>query len=167
MMQEEEFNHHEVHCMPADKENCKNLKLIDLDYTKDLDTHWLQVSLDFLDKMKGSDQPWYLILRLHRAYGRHLWSVDDQAGGERGTREHHRLLGGDNGPECEVPPHGRTPFRGCKGSSWEGGVRSSTFVYWKDMIKPGRLPRGRSVGGSLIGGPDFWAHHSDSKYGDS
>jgi hypothetical protein len=63
MMQEEEFNHHEVHCMPADKENCKNLKLIDLDYTKDLDTHWLQVSLDFLDKMKGSDQPWYLILR--------------------------------------------------------------------------------------------------------
>jgi hypothetical protein len=22
----------------------------------------------------------------------------------------------DNGPECEIPPHGWTPFRGCKGS---------------------------------------------------
>lgn len=28
------------------------------------------------------------------------------------------FLGSDNGPECEVPPHGRTPFRGCKGSHW-------------------------------------------------
>ena len=42
----------------------------------------------------------------------------------------------DNGPECEIPPHGRTPFRGCKGSSWEGGVRVPTFVYWKGMIAP-------------------------------
>jgi arylsulfatase A-like enzyme len=42
----------------------------------------------------------------------------------------------DNGPECEIPPHGWTPFRGCKGSSWEGGVRVPTFVYWKGMIAP-------------------------------
>ncbi|VCV94765.1 hypothetical protein BANRA_00030 [Escherichia coli] len=41
----------------------------------------------------------------------------------------------DNGPEAEVPPHGRTPFRGAKGS-WEGGVRVPTFVYWKGMIQP-------------------------------
>ncbi len=40
----------------------------------------------------------------------------------------------DNGPEAEVPPHGRTPFRGAKGSTWEGGVRVPTFVYWKGMI---------------------------------
>ncbi len=48
------------------------------------------------------------------------------------------ILTSDNGPECEVPPHGRTPFRGCKGSSWEGGVRVPTFAYWKGMIKPRR-----------------------------
>jgi arylsulfatase len=42
----------------------------------------------------------------------------------------------DNGPECEVPPRGRTPFRGCKGSAWEGGVRVPTFAYWKGMIGP-------------------------------
>jgi arylsulfatase len=41
------------------------------------------------------------------------------------------FLTSDNGPECEVPPHARTPFRGCKGSSWEGGVRVPTFAYWK------------------------------------
>ena len=35
-----------------------------------------------------------------------------------------------------MPPHGRTQFRGCKGSSWEGGVRVPTFVYWKGMINP-------------------------------
>ena len=35
-----------------------------------------------------------------------------------------------------MPPHGRTPFRGGKGSSWEGGVRVPTFVYWKGMIGP-------------------------------
>jgi arylsulfatase len=48
------------------------------------------------------------------------------------------VLSSDNGPECEIPPHGRSPFRGCKGSSWEGGVRVPTFVYWKGMIKPRR-----------------------------
>ncbi|MBM0902077.1 sulfatase-like hydrolase/transferase, partial [Escherichia coli] len=39
----------------------------------------------------------------------------------------------DNGPEDEVPPHGRTPFRGAKGSTWGGGVRVPTFDYWKGM----------------------------------
>jgi len=42
----------------------------------------------------------------------------------------------DNGPEGEVPPHGRSPFRGHKGSSWEGGVRVPTFAYWKGVISP-------------------------------
>ena len=42
----------------------------------------------------------------------------------------------DNGPEGEVPPHGRSPFRGHKGSSWEGGVRVPTFAYWKGAISP-------------------------------
>ena len=38
----------------------------------------------------------------------------------------------------EIPPHGRSPWRGGKGSAWEGGVRVPTFVYWKNMIQPGR-----------------------------
>lgn len=47
------------------------------------------------------------------------------------------LLTSDNGPECEIPEQARSPFRGCKGSSWEGGVRMPAFTYWKGMIKPG------------------------------
>jgi arylsulfatase A-like enzyme len=46
------------------------------------------------------------------------------------------FLTSDNGPECELPPHGRSPFRGCKGSTWEGGVRVPTFAYWQGTIKP-------------------------------
>src|SRR5207244_2452761 len=38
----------------------------------------------------------------------------------------------------EVAPYGRTPFRGGKGSTWEGGVRVPTFAYWKGMINPRR-----------------------------
>jgi arylsulfatase len=164
-MEESGFNHHEVHCTPADKKDCKSGRLIDLDYIKDLDTHWLQVSLDFLDKMKGSKQPWMLY---HATRGCHfdnypndkyagksmartvysdcMVEMDDIFGAlmaklkETGELDNTLvlMLGGDNGPECEVPPHARTPFRGCKGSDWEGGVRGSVFAYWKGMIKPGR-----------------------------
>ncbi|MCP4380123.1 MAG: sulfatase-like hydrolase/transferase, partial [Hyphomicrobiales bacterium] len=162
MLQKEAFNHHDVHCTPANTEQCEDLKLIDLDYIKDLDEAWTQVSLDFLDKMKGSDTPWYLY---HATRGCHFdnYPNDKWAGASRARTVYadcmvqmddifKRLVAkleetgeldntmivftSDNGPECEIPPNGHTPFRGCKGSSWEGGVRVPTFVYWKDMIKP-------------------------------
>jgi arylsulfatase len=44
------------------------------------------------------------------------------------------FFGSDNGPEQEIPPHGQTMFRGGKGSTWEGGVRSPFFVYWKGVV---------------------------------
>ena len=162
MMEEDNFNHYEVHCTPADKTKCQNGKLIDLDYIKDLDKHWMEVSLGFLDRMKGSDKPWYLY---HATRGCHFdnYPSDEWAGKsmartsysdcmvhmdyvlgrlmdkleETGEAENTIVIfTSDNGPECEIPPHGRTPFRGCKGSSWEGGVRVPTFVYWKGMIAP-------------------------------
>lgn len=43
----------------------------------------------------------------------------------------------DNGPQMDSwPDSGYTPFRGAKGSSWEGGVRVPGIAYWKGMIKP-------------------------------
>lgn len=160
MLEKDEFNHYEVHCTTADTEKCENGKLIELDYIKDLDQHWLDVSLAFLDKMKGSKQPFYLY---HATRGCHFDNYpSDQWAGKSMARtvfsdcmvEMDYVLGkivdklteigeidntlifftSDNGPECEIPPHGRTPFRGCKGSSWEGGVRVPTFAYWKGMI---------------------------------
>jgi arylsulfatase len=162
MMEKDHFDHNEVHCTPADKTNCQDGRLIDLTYIKDLDKHWLEVSLAFLDKMKGSKQPFFLY---HATRGCHFdnYPSDDWAGKSRartvysdcmvhmdyvlgqlvdklkevGELENTLIvLTSDNGPECEIPPHARTPFRGCKGSSWEGGVRVPTFAYWKGVIAP-------------------------------
>ena len=45
----------------------------------------------------------------------------------------------DNGPQLDAwPDGGYTPFRGAKGSAWEGGVRVPGIAYWKGMIAPGR-----------------------------
>jgi arylsulfatase len=164
MMEKDHFAHQEVHCSPTDKINCQDGRLIDLTYIKDLDKHWLEVSLAFLDKMKDSKQPFFLY---HATRGCHFdnYPADEWAGKsmartvysdcmvhmdyvlgqlydkleQTGQLENTLiLLTSDNGPECEVPPHARTPFRGCKGSSWEGGVRVPTFAYWKGIIKPRR-----------------------------
>jgi len=164
MMEKDHFDHNEVHCTAADKTNCQDGRLIDLTYIKDLDTHWLQVSLDFLDKMKGSKQPFFLY---HATRGCHFdnYPPDEWAGKSLARTVYSDcmvqmdytleqiynkldqigeldntliVLTSDNGPECEIPPHARTPFRGCKGSSWEGGVRVPTFAYWKGMITPRR-----------------------------
>jgi len=165
MMEEDKFNHTEVHCTTANTKDCESGRLIDLDYIKDLDQHWLQVSLDFLDSRKGNDQPFLLY---HATRGCHFdnYPNDEYAGKSMGRTVYTDcfvemddifgalmakleetgeldntlvlMLGGDNGPECEVPPHARTPFRGCKGSHWEGGTRGSVFAYWKGVIEPGR-----------------------------
>ena len=162
MMEQDHFSHNEVHCTPANKSNCEDGRLIDLAYTKDLDKHWLDTSLAFLDKMKGSKQPFFLY---HATRGCHFDNYpSDEWAGKSMSRTGYGdcmiqmdytlgqlydklqqigelentliILSSDNGPECEIPPHARTPFRGCKGSSWEGGVRVPTFAYWKGMIRP-------------------------------
>jgi arylsulfatase A-like enzyme len=49
----------------------------------------------------------------------------------------------DNGPNGDVfPDSGYTPFRGGKGTTWEGGVRTPGIAYWPGMIKPGRVSDG-------------------------
>ncbi|MGY4455208.1 arylsulfatase A-like enzyme [Bradyrhizobium sp. i1.3.1] len=164
MMEEAPFSHYEVHCTPTNTEQCENLKLIDLAYIKDLDKRWMDYSVDFIKQMKDSKQPFFLY---HATRGCHFdnYPSDEWAGKSRARTVYSDclvhmdyvlaqlvkaledtgqlentliLLTSDNGPECEIPPHGRTLFRGCKGSSWEGGVRVPTFAYWKGMIKPRR-----------------------------
>jgi arylsulfatase len=49
----------------------------------------------------------------------------------------------DNGPMMEPwPDAGYTPFRGGIGTTWEGGVRVPSVVYWKGMIEPGQTSDG-------------------------
>jgi arylsulfatase A-like enzyme len=164
MLEKDTFNHTEVHCTPANKETCENGREIDLDYIKQLDANWLKYSVDFIDRMKGSKQPFFLY---HATRGCHFDNYPSpEWAGKSATRTNYSdcivqmddalgqlvkaledtgeldntliFVSSDNGPECEVDPHARTPFRGCKGSSWEGGVRVPTFAYWKGMIAPRR-----------------------------
>ncbi len=47
------------------------------------------------------------------------------------------LITSDNGPQMDSwPDSGYTPFRGAKGTTWEGGVRIPAIFYWKGMIAP-------------------------------
>ncbi len=164
MMEEDPFNHDEVHCTTSNTEKCDSVRLIDLAYIKELDRHWMNYSMDFIRLMKDRKQPFFLY---HATRGCHFdnYPPDDWAGKSRARTSYSDcmvqmdfvlgqlvktleetgqlentliFLSSGNGPECEVPLHARTPFRGCKGSSWEGGVRVPTFAYWKDMIKPRR-----------------------------
>jgi arylsulfatase A-like enzyme len=49
----------------------------------------------------------------------------------------------DNGPQMDAwPDAGYTPFRGAKGTTFEGGVRVPGVAYWKGMIAPDRQSDG-------------------------
>ena len=162
MMEGLGFNHHNVHATP--ERGIEDIYEIDLESIKNLDQDWADYSVRFIESMKDSDQPFFLY---HGTRASHFdnYPNDDYAGTSRarttfsdsivelddifgrlvdaleetGQLENTIIIfGSDNGPEAEVTPHGRTPFRGGKGSSWEGGVRVPTFVYWKGMIAPRR-----------------------------
>lgn len=49
------------------------------------------------------------------------------------------FLTSDNGPQMDAwPDAGYTPFRGAKGTTFEGGVRVPGIASWKGVIAPGR-----------------------------
>jgi len=158
VMEKSPFNHYNVHC--TKEKGVENTYLIDLNSIKDLDQDWARYSEEFIRNMKESDKPWFLYHATRACHfdnypndeyagkspARTVFSdamveIDDIFGRlinvlkETGQLENTIIFfTSDNGPESEVPPHGRTPFRGSKGSSWEGGVRVPTFVYWQGEI---------------------------------
>jgi len=165
VMEKSPFSHYNVHC--TKEKGVENTYLIDLASIKDLDQDWTRYSEDFIRNMKNSDKPWFLYHATRAChfdnypndeyagkspartvYSDGMVEADDIFGRlitvlkETGQLENTIIFfTSDNGPESEVPPHGRTPFRGSKGSSWEGGVRVPTFVYWQ-----GQIPAKRSDG---------------------
>jgi arylsulfatase A-like enzyme len=163
MMEKLGFNRSNVHCVKG-KKGVENVYEINLSTIGNLDQDWCNYSEKFIRKMASDKKPW-LLYHATRAchfdnypnnefagkspartvYSDGMVEVDEIFGRlvkaleETGQLENTLIFfTSDNGPEGEVPPHGRSPFRGFKGSSWEGGVRVPTFVYWQGMIQPRR-----------------------------
>lgn len=134
----------------------------------ELDPIWTDYSANFIRKQQGAAKPWFLYHATrgchfdnypnpgdHRnSYARTIYSdctVEmDQVLGKlltalRETGQDQStlvFLTSDNGPEEEIPPHGHTPFRGGKGSTWEGGVRVPGIAFWPGMIAPSQISDG-------------------------
>jgi arylsulfatase len=132
------------------------------EYMRDLDQRWAEYGENFIRAQADSDKPFFLYYNTRgchfdnypndyyrgrstarTVYGDCIVEMNDifarlmNALQETGQAENTLVLfTSDNGPEQEVPPYGRTWFRGGKGSTWEGGVRMPTFVYWPGMIAP-------------------------------
>ncbi len=143
----------------------EKVKEIDIPVMEQLDDLFANYSINFLKSRKGSKQPFFLY---HATTGVHFdnypsaeWKgkspagypvkdvmvhLDDIAGRLIQTLKDTGQLDdtlvfvtSDNGPEMETwPDSAVTPFRGSKGSTWEGGVRVPGIAYWPGMIKPGR-----------------------------
>jgi arylsulfatase len=143
----------------------EKVKEIDIPVMEQLDDLFADYSIGFLKSRKGSKQPFFLY---HATTGVHFdnypskeWKgkspagypvkdvmvhLDDIAGRLiktlKDTGELDNTLvfvTSDNGPEMETwPDSAVTPFRGSKGSTWEGGVRVPGIAYWSGMIKPAR-----------------------------
>lgn len=119
-------------------------------YMEDLDQRWMEYGVKFLDKMAKSDKPFFLYYGTRgchfdnypnakyagssparTSYGDCMVEMNDvfanlyKALEKNGQLDNTLIVfTSDNGPEAEVPPHGRTPFRGAKGST--GRRRSRT-----------------------------------------
>jgi len=156
------FDKNDVHAVRGGKQEA--VAEITPKYMEDLDQRWMKYGVEFINSMAKKDKPFFLYYGTRgchfdnypNAYyaGRspartsysdcmvemndvfaNLYKALETSGQLDNTLI---VFTSDNGPEAEVPPHGRTPFRGAKGSTWEGGVRVPTFVYWKGMIQPRR-----------------------------
>ncbi|WP_289059564.1 arylsulfatase, partial [uncultured Mesotoga sp.] len=147
----------------------EQVKEIDIEVSSHLDEYWKDYSIEFIEKMADSDQPFFLY---HCTRGAHfdnyprdeyegsspakqvykdtIVELDDILGElvaalERTGQLENTLIfiASDNGPEMESwPDSAYSPFRGAKGSTWEGGVRVPAIFYWKGMIEPGRASDG-------------------------
>jgi arylsulfatase A-like enzyme len=129
------------------------------------DEEFLQASLSFMDRAVKADKPFFI---WHNATRMHVWThLSPEWDGKTGhglyadgMAQHDRDIGmlldrldelgiadntivvysTDNGAEKFTWPDGGTiPFRGEKGTTWEGGFRVPAAVRWPGLVKPGTI----------------------------
>ena len=161
------FNKNWIHAKKGGQ--IEEIAEITIPVSSELDGKWAEYSMEFVKNMAGSDSPWFLY---HCTRGTHYDNYpNDQVKGKSPAKYPYKdvlmelddILGrlvqtledtgqlentlifvtSDNGPEMESwPDSAYSPFRGAKGSTWEGGVRVPAIVYWKGMTTPGRVSDG-------------------------
>ena len=142
---------------------------LNIETIAELDLDLKDQSLNFIKKMENSDKPWFLYHAFGKphfdSYPSRKFSGASAAKGvyqdaiveidyivgeiiealeQTGQAENTLVFfTSDNGPsEDSWPDGGHTPFRGAKGSTWEGGVRVPGIAWWPGMINPGRISDG-------------------------
>ena len=144
-------------------------KIENLDELSQIDQKFADFSEDFIRRSVKDEKPFYLYHsfgRLHNdtypakqyegkspagfPYRDGVLEVDDICKRllavlkETGQAENTLVFfTSDNGANEDLfPDSGYQPFRGGKGTTWEGGVRVPTIAYWPGTIAPGRVSDG-------------------------
>jgi arylsulfatase A-like enzyme len=158
------FNWHVTSGKRGDTE-LQNGPVIDDKMAAELDGIFAEKSIDFIRRAAKASKPFYL---MHAFSKVHFFNkvTDAWKGKSKGWDVYHDSLAevddivgrlirtlketkqedntfvfflSDNGPEQDAwPDSGFTPFRGAKGTTWEGGMRVPAIAYWPGTIKAGR-----------------------------
>ncbi|SDP74334.1 arylsulfatase [Desulforhopalus singaporensis] len=161
------FNHNLVRAKKG--EELENLEKITVPVLANIDQQFADYTVDFIKRMAKQDEPFFMIHAFSKVhydnypadgyagkspsgypYKDGVIEVDDIVGRvvktleETGQAENTFVFfTSDNGPEEDTfPDSGHTPFRGAKGTTWEGGVRVPGIAWWPGVIKGGRASDG-------------------------
>lgn len=147
------------------KQTCKDTGPLNSKRMETLEDDLLAHSFEFMEKSVQANKPFFL---WHASSRMHVWTHlqerwKDKTGSglyADGMAELDNVVGeimkkldalgiadntiivfsSDNGAEIFTwPDGGMTPFKGEKGTTWEGGFRVPTVVRWPGVIKPGTV----------------------------
>jgi arylsulfatase len=147
------------------KQACKDTGPITRKRMETVEEELLTRSQDFMDRSVKAGKPfflWHNTTRMHvwtrlspkwenkSGYGQYadgMMELDYVVGGLLKKLDDLRIADNtivvftsDNGAEVmSWPDGGNTPFRGEKGTTWEGGMRVPGLVRWPGVIKPGTV----------------------------
>ena len=147
------------------KQICKDTGPLTRERMETVDEDLIARSLDFMDRSVKAGKPFFL---WHNSTRMHVWTHLSPKWANKsghglfadGMMELDSLVGSlmkklddlgiadntivvftsDNGAETfSWPDGGNTPFRGEKGTTWEGGFRVPAVARWPGVIKPGTI----------------------------